>query len=107
MAYNIDQNSHNYKNYNSHNYYNKNHDYKDSDNHGQIMYFLETFMLPYVEIHLYPDNDQYGSMKAMEKINRTIAIFTMPLYIHRNMYPGEKDFGVSPDHIDEQIIQMR
>ena len=74
---------------------------------GQIMYFLETFMLPYVEIHLYPDNDQYGSMKAMEKINRTIAIFNMPLYIHRNMYPGEKDFGVSPNKITEQIIQLR
>lgn len=74
---------------------------------GQIMYFLETFMLPYVEIHLYPDNDQYGSMKSMERINQTLSIFNMPLYIHRNMYPGEKDFGVSPDHIDEQIIQMR
>lgn len=74
---------------------------------GQIMYFLETFMLPYVEIHIYPDNDQYGSMKSMERINNTLELFNMPLYIHRNMYPGEKDFGVSPDHIDEQIIQLR
>ncbi len=73
---------------------------------GQIMYFLETFMLPFVEIHIYPDNDQYGNMSNMRKINQALSIFRYPFYIHRNMYPGEKDFGVSPDHIKESIIQL-
>ena len=73
-----------------------------------ILYFLQTFKLPYTEFHLYPDNDKFGSLKVMERIAKT---FYNPLrssiYIHRNKYPNQKDFGVSMDKIDESIIQIR
>ena len=74
---------------------------------GQIMYFLEVFKIPYCEIHLYPDNDKYGSKKSMERIQYAMQIFDIPFYVHRNLYPGEKDFGVPPDRIKESVIQMK
>ena len=74
---------------------------------GQIMYFLQTFTLPpFIEIHLYPDNDQYGSDRNMRNINDSLAMFNFPLYIHRNASPGEKDFGVHYNRINEQITRL-
>lgn len=74
---------------------------------GQILFFLETYKLPMVELHLYPDNDKYGSNENMRKINDTLSIFNFPFYVHRNMMEGEKDFGVSKDKIKENIMCLR
>lgn len=54
-------------------------------------------------IHLYPDNDvkQYEISRALE----TIRPFAQEIFIHRNTYEGEKDFGVSPDKIKESIMK--
>ena len=73
---------------------------------GLAMYFLETYKLPYTEFHFYPDNDKYGSNRNIEKIARYVYPMNIPVYIHRNMYPGEKDFGVSLDHINESIYRV-
>lgn len=73
---------------------------------GLIMYFINTYKLPYVEIHLYPDNDKSGSKEKMQKIANIIKIFGFKLFIHRNLYPGEKDFGVNKDRIKEGIIEL-
>lgn len=79
-----------------------------SNYNNLILYFLETFKLPYTEFHLYPDNDKFGSNKVMERIAK---VFYNPLrsniFIHRNRYPNQKDFGVSMDKIDEYITQIR
>ena len=42
----------------------------------------------------------------MEKIVNVVKPFCCPIYIHRNLYPGEKDFGVSMDKIREAVIKM-
>lgn len=73
---------------------------------GIAMYFLEMFKLPYVEFHYYPDNDQYGSNKVMNKVFETLKPIQAPFYIHRNIYPGEKDFGVCPNRIQESIQKI-
>ncbi len=68
-----------------------------------ISYFMMEKMIPNLEVHLYPDNDQ-----ADWKINRIVRNFDnmmIPIYIHRNISPNEKDFGVPLDRIKETVIK--
>lgn len=71
---------------------------------GLAYYFLSNYMLPYSEFHIYPDNDVSGANRKIQKVSEYLKSIGIPCYIHRNMYPGEKDFGVSMDHIDEKIM---
>lgn len=73
---------------------------------NDILYFMLDMKLPYLELHLYPDNDKYGNLSRMKYIMRSIPDKSIPVYIHRNMTPGEKDFGVPMDHIKESILQI-
>lgn len=73
---------------------------------GLVMYFLETYKLPYVEFHIYPDNDKHGSTNKIQRIADYLKPLNIPVYLHRNLYPDEKDFGVRPDHIKESIIKL-
>ena len=71
-----------------------------------LMYFIETYKIPYCNIHIYADNDKSGSNEKMNKIASAIRPLRFPLYIHRNLYNGEKDFGVSSERIKEGVIQL-
>lgn len=73
---------------------------------NNIMYFLLDVQLPYVEFHFYPDNDKYGSMKRMNYIISRIPDKSIPVYIHKNDYYGEKDFGVPVKRIKESIMKV-
>jgi hypothetical protein len=73
---------------------------------GLAMYFVETYKLPYTELHFYPDNDKYGSTKNIKKIADYFKPLNIPIYLHRNMVDGEKDFGVPPDRIKESIMRI-
>jgi hypothetical protein len=73
---------------------------------GIVYYFLITFKIPIAVIHIYPDNDNIGNNRKMEYIHRKLKDIGIQVIMHRNMYPGEKDFGVRPDHIDEKIINI-
>lgn len=77
-----------------------------SNYYGIAMYFLSMFKLPYVELHYYPDNDKYGSNQTMYRISKLLKPINAPFYIHRNQCIGEKDFGVSLDHIKESIERI-
>ena len=70
---------------------------------GMATYFLEKYKLPYSELHYYPDNDEHGSLYKMKRIAQYLRPMNIPMYVHRNMSPGQKDFGVSPDLIEESI----
>jgi hypothetical protein len=72
-----------------------------------IMFFLIDMRLPNIELHFYPDNDEYGTDSAIWKIVNRIPDPTIPVYVHRNIQPGEKDFGVTPDRIKESITVLR
>ena len=73
---------------------------------GNILYFLQKYELPYSEIHIYPDNDQYGSTKRMQYIAQWLKPMRIPMYIHRNTAPNQKDFGVSNQFIQESIMEV-
>ena len=73
---------------------------------GTIMYFIDTFKLPYAEIHLYPDNDASGSNDKMRYIANIIKPIGYRLFVHRNLYEGEKDFGVHKSHIREGVFEI-
>lgn len=72
-----------------------------------ILYVLLELKLPYVEFHLYPDNDKQGTDNRLIKIISQVGDPNIPFYIHRNLYPDEKDFGVTPDRIHESIYQLQ
>lgn len=77
-----------------------------SNYYGTILYFIETYQLPFLEVHVYPDNDAQGSSRKMNYIARQLKRLRMPLYVHRNLHPGEKDFGVPLERIKDTIIDQ-
>lgn len=72
-----------------------------------IIDFLITKQLPYIELHLAVDNDKFGTIEKIQRDLNRIPDKTFPVYIHRNNYPGEKDFGVPLNRIQESIMQIR
>lgn len=74
---------------------------------GLIRYLLSVLKLFYIELHVYPDNDIYGSNNVLYSIYRLVQPFGIPMYIHRNIKEGEKDFGVDISRIQESIIPMQ
>lgn len=73
---------------------------------GMVVYFLETYKLPFTEFHYYPDNDRFGSNYNMKKIGEYLKYMGIPMYVHRNLSEGEKDFGVHPSRIKEYISSI-
>lgn len=58
-------------------------------------------------VDLYLDKEKDGSVKMdkkMKEIIDTIEELALEISIHVNDYPGEKDFGVTPDRIIDSII---
>ena len=77
-----------------------------SNYRGLAMYFLERYKLPYVEFHFYPDNDKQGSNKKISSVVNYLKPLHMPIFIHRNTFDGEKDFGVPIERINESILEV-
>ena len=63
---------------------------------------INKYSIFYFNLHLYPDNDKYGDI--IEDIYNVIYPYGATLYEHRNVYPGEKDFGVPIERISENIV---
>ena len=72
-----------------------------------ILFFLIDLRLPNIELHIYPDNDKFGSDDKMYKLISKLPDPTIPVYIHRNIYDGQKDFGVPKNMINESIMRFR
>lgn len=73
---------------------------------GIVKYLINVLKIIYVELHIYPDNDKYGSIDVMNSIYEFIKPYNIGLFIHRNVYSGEKDFGVPLCRIDEKIEKL-
>jgi len=71
--------------------------------YSQALSFIlkETRVINY-ELHIYPDNDvsDYSLKKLM--LN-SIAALPTDIYIHRNIYTGEKDYGVPLSRITDSV----
>ena len=70
---------------------------------GLLRYIISTFQIYYFDLHIYPDNDKYGNSKMVDELVHISRPFGSNVYEHRNICPGEKDFGVPPDRIVEKI----
>lgn len=69
---------------------------------GMIRYVLVKLKLAHIELHLYPDNDPIGQ-EELDYVKRLVSPYMIPVYIHRNIAPNEKDFGVPLNRIKEFI----
>lgn len=69
-----------------------------------VKFFLENYGFINVEFHLCPDGDI--SNDEMYYIANILAPFNIPVFIHRNSYPGEKDFGVSNTRIIDSCMRI-
>jgi len=69
-----------------------------------LRHFIITMKLIYIEVHLYIDNDIENYV--IQNVCNLLEMYRIPLYIHRNNFPGEKDFGVRIEKIDESIQQL-
>lgn len=65
-----------------------------------VRYLIMTYGFTAFDLHLYPDADVND--RKMEAIHRDIEPFGVNTFIHRNMFPGEKDFGVPLDHVNDK-----
>ena len=68
-----------------------------------VMHLISTLKIFYFDLHIYPDNDNPGGYNIMRDIKEYVKPFGISTYIHRNTYPGEKDFGVPKTRIVESI----
>lgn len=68
-----------------------------------MRYFIMDMGLINFEVHLYPDND-VNDYKIQRVINN-LSVYKSDIYVHRNLCPGENDFGVSKNKIMESIIK--
>ncbi|MDD3121970.1 MAG: hypothetical protein PHC62_00475 [Candidatus Izemoplasmatales bacterium] len=71
---------------------------------GIIRYFISQKKLPWLNIHIYPDNDI--TRKEIWDVVESFKVFNFPISIHRNLSSGQKDFGVDPKHIQEVIEKI-
>ena len=71
---------------------------------GILRFILINLKFINIEVHFYPDADIDNS--KIISIKDELNLRYINFYIHRNIYQGEKDFGVRKDHIIENIIQV-
>ena len=71
---------------------------------GIIKFFMINRMIPNMIVHIYADNDI--ERYKIQDIAYDIKPFGIPVYLHRNTFPGEKDFGVPLDRINEVIERL-
>ena len=76
--------------------------------YAHVMNFLiDTLKLyGYINIHIYPDNDSIGTQDKMMRIAKFYQPYGFKFFIHRNIYPGEKDMGCHISRINESITEI-
>lgn len=67
-------------------------------------HFINNMKLINIEVHIYIDNDVNDYV--IHELKEMLYVFQIPFYLHRNMNPGEKDFGVPIERIKEQIQRV-
>lgn len=70
-----------------------------------LLTFINSYGIINLEVHIYLDNDVYED-KLIKTLINTLSVYNIPIFIHHNIFPGEKDFGVDISRINESIIQI-
>ena len=68
-----------------------------------ILYMVTTYPLGNIILDLYLDNDVESSY--VSNIIEFAYTFNIPVYLHRNVYENEKDFGVPKDRIIDMVTK--
>lgn len=71
---------------------------------GCIRHFITKMGIYNMEIHIYMDNDQ--SKNQIYEIANLLQYFRIPLYLHNNVFSGEKDYGVPKERIVNNVIKV-
>ena len=66
---------------------------------------IEKFGLYNIIVNVYPDNDVSDS--TLHFYLRRLYKLSIPVYFHRNMCDGEKDFGVKKEFINEVVYKVK
>lgn len=79
-----------------------------SINGSSYLQLLENFIIKQklinLNVHIYKDLDI--SNNVMYEIKQLLNTFSIPLVVHSNEYPGEKDFGVRKEKIIDKVISI-
>ena len=67
-----------------------------------LEFILTEFGIINYEIHFYPDNDVNDNEFNRNVLNK-IGLLPCGVYVHRNMFNGEKDFGVPLNKIKDMV----
>lgn len=70
-----------------------------------LMHLIVSGKIFLFDVHVYPDNDEYGDDRMINDIYQYIKPYGARLFVHRNMMDNEKDFGVPLNRINEQVIE--
>lgn len=69
-----------------------------------VQYLLCVYGFVQFDLHIYPDADI--SMEDMYSIRRKLSDFNIPIFIHRNIFGNEKDYGVPKCKIQDNVIRI-
>lgn len=75
-----------------------------SSYYQMVQFFLIDIKLSYVEFHIYADNDKPDEFFI--NIANLLKTLDIPFYIHRNIFEGEKDYGVPKNKIKDFIYTL-
>lgn len=71
---------------------------------GFLRFLIGSLKLLNLEIHIYKDSDM--GWNDINDIHQFLSFYKYPLYIHSNIYPGEKDMGVPKSRINEVVQRL-
>lgn len=69
-----------------------------------IQYFILNYGFINYELHIYVDNDI--SNYEIMKIRDLLRPYYVDVYMHHNLQPGQKDYGVSRENIVDGVIKL-
>ena len=67
-------------------------------------FFIREYGLINFDLHIYVDNDVDNY--EMYKVADLLKPMGLNIYVHRNSFPGEKDYGVTRDHIIDSVVKL-
>lgn len=71
---------------------------------NQVIFYITEYGLFNSIFHLYVDNDIEDHV--LRKIKERVTPLNIPVYIHRNGHPGEKDYGVKREKIIDRVYLL-
>ena len=69
-----------------------------------IRFLIVTYGLSNFNLHIYPDADI--NSRKMYDIKNLLIPFNVNIFVHRNGFEGEKDYGVSKDRIVDLVTKI-